>query len=122
MLPTLCVPLSLIILTRLAESGHTWGQANGLPPCMRGYRRRFAASMVDVSAASHDCVNPMDLAIDETSGEDPIRQKAVSVLAMLEILIGGSGPAHVSRPVGHGGLSGSCRWFVGWWIGRGRCR
>jgi len=64
----------------------------------------------------------MDLAIDETSGEDPIRQKAVSVLAMLEILIGGSGPAHVSRPVGHGGLSGSCRWFVGWWIGRGRCR
>ena len=56
----------------------------------------------------------MDLAIDETSGEDPIRQKAVSVLAMLEILIGGSGPAHVSRPVGHGGLSGSCRWFVGW--------
>ena len=98
------------------------GRPTACPPCMRGYRRRFAASMVDVSAASHDCVNPMDLAIDETSGEDPIRQKAVSVLAMLEILIGSSGPAHVSRPVGHGGLSDSCRWFVGWWIGRGRCR
>ena len=90
------------------------GRPTACPPCMRGYRRRFAAPMVDVSAASHDCVNPMGLAIDETSGEDPIRQKAVSVLAMLEILIGGSGPAHVSRPVGHGGLSGSCRWFVGW--------
>lgn len=51
--------------------------------------RRFDASVVDVSASSHDCVNPMDLDIDETSGEDPIRQKAVSVLAMLEVLIGG---------------------------------
>lgn len=51
--------------------------------------RQFGAGIVDVSASSRDCVNPLDLEIDESSGEDPIRQKAVSVLAMLNILIGG---------------------------------
>ncbi|WP_366917845.1 VirB4-like conjugal transfer ATPase, CD1110 family [Acidipropionibacterium jensenii] len=49
----------------------------------------FGASFIDVSASSNQCINPMDLEIDSQSGTDPIRQKAVSVLGMLDTLIGG---------------------------------
>lgn len=51
--------------------------------------RAFGASIVDVSASSSQCINPMDLEIDENSGQNPIQAKAVDVLAMLDTLIGG---------------------------------
>lgn len=49
----------------------------------------FGAALVDVSASSNQCINPMDLEIDSQSGTDPIRQKAVNILGMLDTLIGG---------------------------------
>ncbi len=55
----------------------------------RAIGEAFGAAFVDVSASSDQCINPMDLEIDSQSGTDPIRQKAVNILGMLDTLIGG---------------------------------
>lgn len=45
---------------------------------------------IEISASSRQRINPMDIVFDASGQGDPIRAKAVSVLSMLGVLIGGS--------------------------------
>ncbi|OZG59326.1 transfer complex protein [Bifidobacterium tissieri] len=50
----------------------------------------FGGQIVEISAGGHQCINPLDIVLDETGDVDPMKTKTNNLVSMIGSLVGGN--------------------------------